>query len=175
MIFLPTIRCPHLPSLIKCLDHKLTCPCTQGLQVLIFDYLQPSFSLLLLSHAKGRSRFPEAAGIKHFRAGSSIISILQVHYCPSRLITSSAFKEIGDLEGINKYIITLVQLHSCLILSHLKEAIHWIQLSRAHCYSLALRWCHPLLVQGTLPTRVIGTRRYLKGSNEYIRNEAQRW
>ena len=135
MIFLPAIRCAHLSPFIKCLDHKLTCPCTHGLQVLMFDYMQPSFSLSLLFHAKGSSRFPEVAGIKHFRAGSSIISRLQVHYCSSRLITSFAFKEIGDLEGINKYIMTLVQLHSCLILSCLKEAIHWIQLSRADCYT----------------------------------------
>lgn len=126
--------CPP-PILIKCLDYKLTCLCTQGLQVLIFDYMQPSFSLSLLFHAKGRNRFPEVAGIKHFRAGSSIISIPQVHYSSSRLITSFVFKEIGDLEGINKYIITLVQLHSCLILSRLEEDIHWIQLSRADCYT----------------------------------------
>lgn len=32
-----------------------------------------------------------------------------LQYCK---VCSFAFKEIGDLEGINKYIITLVQLHS---------------------------------------------------------------
>lgn len=126
------------------MDHKLTCPCTQGLQALTFDSTQPSFCLLLLFHAKGRSQFPEVAGVKHFRAGSSIILMLQVHYCSSRLITSLAFKEIGDLEGINKYIITLVQLPSCLVLSHLRGAVHWLQLSGADCSrarQLSSEWC----------------------------------
>lgn len=129
MIVLPTVLYTHFSSLIKCLGCKLTSPCTQGLQVLIFDYVLLSFSLLLLSHAKGRSSFPALAAIKHFRARSSTVSTLHERYCSLRLITFFAFKEIGDLEGINKYIITLVQLHSCLILSHPKEVIHWIQFS----------------------------------------------
>lgn len=86
VIFLPAIRYVHLLFFIKTLDHKFTHPCTKELSVVVFCYIgmqpptmQPSISLLLLSHAKGRNRYPEVAGIKHFRAGTPIISIMQVH------------------------------------------------------------------------------------------------
>lgn len=86
VIFLPAIRHVHLLFFIKPLDRKFTHPSTKELSVVVFCYIgtqsptmQPSISLLLLFHAKGRNGYPQVAGIKHFRAGTPIISIMQVH------------------------------------------------------------------------------------------------
>ena len=143
MIFLLTICCVHLLFLIKCLDHKLTCPCTQELQVLVFDHMQPSFSLLLLLHAKDLQRLQES---NISELGAPLFQHCRCIVAPRGSLLPLPSRKLETLKG---------SISTLLLFFNYIPAWFWAiwrkpfigfsfhELIATQPGSLALRWCQP--------------------------------